>query len=438
MNDKTDIEENKKNKLYTIIKILIIIFSIIIIGLIVGIIILSVQKKANDKEEKNSQDKKDIKLPEEVQLSDQLAGKAGYLEPWYDLYGNKTINISYAQNDLIPNSFKEGGENYKDEIGNVNEGKDYHKNERNVYDLYIPYSSLKRKNNHNGIILMIHGGSWIEGKKEDVESFASRYAKQGYITATIGYTVLSDPYTEYNIFRILDEITACLKSIKEELNIQGFDVSKLELAIGGVSAGSHISLLYGYTYKNDIIPLKFLINVVGPISLEPQYWYKPAVNNDTLESIEDCSVIENAKQNNKLAKIFDNEFVWAYLMNLFIGKKYSEFEILGMISNGEINTNNQKYKDMLKIAENAFPIKLVSNNPIPLLCEYCGNDSLVGIAQYCHLKEIYNQLSKEIDFVYMRYSGHEVYHYDTEQGITAMKEMNYKILHFAKSHFTSD
>ena len=432
---------NKSDKKFKILIISLIFTIIIIIGLLIGIIILSVKKKEVKSEENEENEEKSkenaIPLPSQSQQS-QLYEKAGYLEPWYDLYGNKTKNISYAENNLITNSYKIGGSNYKEEIGNLNNGNDYQKNERNVYDLYIPYSSLKRKNKHNGIILMIHGGSWIEGKKEDVEAFASRYAKQGYITATIGYTVLSDEYTEYNIFRIMDEITGCIKSIKKELKSQEFDETKLELAIGGVSAGAHLALLYAYTNKDNIIQIKFLINVVGPVTLEIPYWYTPSKYNDILENIEDKNVVENAIKDGKLKRIFDNEYLWLYMMNLFLGKKYSVVELLMMMDGNRIKTNDAKYIEMFKIAKNAIPIYFIEDNPIPVLCEYGGNDSIVGVAQYCYLKEKYEQKGGVIDFIYMRYAGHELNHHNTEQGIIAMKEMNYKILDFANKYFTND
>ena len=60
-------------------------------------------------------------------------------------------------------------------------------------------------------------------------------------------------------------------NIKHKLKNLGFDENKLELAIGGVSSGAHLSLLYGYSMKNIPIPLKFLINIVGPLSLEIKY-----------------------------------------------------------------------------------------------------------------------------------------------------------------------
>ena len=52
------------------------------------------------------------------------------------------------------------GVNYNSDLGEINSGNDYEKNERNIYDLYIPYSTEFTKDKHNGIIFFIHGGSW--------------------------------------------------------------------------------------------------------------------------------------------------------------------------------------------------------------------------------------------------------------------------------------
>ena len=116
--------------------------------------------------------------------------KAGYNEEWNDLYGEKITNISYAKDNKIKNTFKVNCENYIEIIGNLNDGRDYLKNERNYYNLFIPYISLKRKDKFNGIILFIHGGAWLIGEKENVEYLCIRYAKYGYITAEMSYTLL--------------------------------------------------------------------------------------------------------------------------------------------------------------------------------------------------------------------------------------------------------
>ena len=78
--------------------------------------------------------------------------KSGSFYEWHDLYGNKISNIPYFKNDIILNSFKKNGDNYNEEIGEVNKGEDYQKNERNYYNLYIPYSALKQKDKYNNVI----------------------------------------------------------------------------------------------------------------------------------------------------------------------------------------------------------------------------------------------------------------------------------------------
>lgn len=158
----------------------------------------------------------------EKSVEDYLLEINGFKEKWYDIYGNRTINISYLENDVIPNTYKKSGSNYIEELGEVNGGKDYSKHDVNVYDLYIPYSALKRKNKHNGVILFVHGGGFENNTKEETECFATRFAKQGFITANIEYSNCLDIYKEKNVYRILDEITACIKSIKKELISQVF------------------------------------------------------------------------------------------------------------------------------------------------------------------------------------------------------------------------
>ena len=136
--------------------------------------------------------------------------KSGYTENWHDLYGDRIFDLPYFKNNIINNSFKINGDNYNKEIGDVYNGRDYTKNDRNYYNLYIPYSSLKNKNKYNRIILCIPGGGWKHGDKENIDFFTIRYAKFGYITASMNYTLLRSKYEGYSIFRIMDEITVCI------------------------------------------------------------------------------------------------------------------------------------------------------------------------------------------------------------------------------------
>jgi len=367
----------------------------------------------------------------------QIIEKAGYKENWNDLYGMKILNIPYFKDDKIINTFKKEEINYNEEIGDINNGNDYQKNERNYYDLFIPYSSLKKKDKYNGIILTIHAGGWIKGKKKDTHFLCIRYAKYGYIMATMNHTLLIKKYKEYNIFRIIDEITSCIESIKNKLKDEGFDTNKLELAIGGLSAGAHLSLLYGYSIKNSPIPIKFVINFVGPISLEPQFWYKVGKNLKPLESIEPKD-IEISLKYNKIIKVFEDETILLNFMNAFIGNKYSDNEIKEMMINNKINIDNEKYKEMLKIVKHAFPINFINSDTVPTLCQYGGKDQLVGVVQYSYLKKLSEEYGNKVELVYMKDADHSLISYDTQDGLNAMREMHYQILNFSKSYFTSE
>ena len=359
-----------------------------------------------------------------------------YIETSLLMYGDKISNISYAKNNTIINSFKEGSDNYNVEIGNVNNGSDYEKTDRNVYNLFIPYSAIKNKDNYNGIFLFINGNLWTEGNKEYLEPLAQIYEQSGYITAVMDYTLLSDNYKQNNIFRILDEVTACIESIKKELKDMGFNQTHLELAIGGYSSGAHISLLYSYLLRDTPLPIKFIINIAGPVTLDPLVWKKLKTDNDTLESIEQ-SDIEKALNESKIIDVFDDEINILNYMNSFIGKKYNDSELKEMIENKKIKVDNEKYQELLKIVKFAFPSYYAINNVIPTLCVYGGNDAIIGVAQYAHLKSNSKSIKDKIIIIYSRYADHNVVNYNTENGINAMREMHYQILTFAKLYFSS-
>jgi LPS O-antigen subunit length determinant protein (WzzB/FepE family) len=101
-------------------KIILAILIAVIIALIIVLIIVIVTKKT------------------ETITIEKIVEKETETIDWR-FYGTIIPNISYANNNIIVNSFKENGPNYNSTIGNINEGNDYEKNERNKYSLYIPY-----------------------------------------------------------------------------------------------------------------------------------------------------------------------------------------------------------------------------------------------------------------------------------------------------------
>lgn len=409
-------EKNKSSK--SIIVGISIIILIVFIALVVIIIIIY---NKNNIEEDNKQE---INIfPDNIETS-------------LLMYGIKYSNITYAEDNIIINSFKINSDNYKKELGDINNGSDYNETNRNNYTLFIPYLSTKNKDKYKSIILFIHGELWIKGNKEFIEPLADIYAQNGYITAVMDYTFLSDDYKEYNfsIFRILDEINSCVKAIKYKLKDEGFDENKLEIALGGYSAGAYLALLYSYSMNNTPLPIKFIINISGPVTVEPKFWKK---TNETLENIE-LDDIKNAINENKIIDIVDDEYFLLNIMNIFLGKKYNKEELKRMLNNKKIKEDDEKYKELLNIVKYAFPVEYIknNNNTIPILCIYGGNDSIIGVKHYAYLKSVLIK-TNEIYLIYSRYSDHIVINYKTENDINAMREMHFQILNFSKLYFNS-
>ena len=198
-------------------------------------------------------------------------------------------DLSYVNEDgKITNTYKVGGAN--ENQFHVNGDQDYEGDpDENNYDLYVPNTA--KKDDKHLVMLFIHGGAWVGGLKTDMNQYAHEFANQGYITATIKYTLLNKnsllqegtDNPELSIFRDLDEIDACIASIKANLGKLGFDTSKTQLAIGGGSSGAHLTMLYAYSRgQRSPLPIKFLLNAVGPVDITPQTWMKFTANEDVI------------------------------------------------------------------------------------------------------------------------------------------------------------
>ena len=135
-------------------------------------------------------------------------------------------------------------------------------------------------------MLYIHGGGWISGEKNNVKDLCQRYEKYDFISASMTYTISNGTYNNTNMFRLIDEITYAIKAIKVFLKEKGFDENKFELVLGGGSAGAHLSMLYSYMIKNPPIPIKFVYDNVGPVTIDPKYFFYNKIYNDSLENIE--------------------------------------------------------------------------------------------------------------------------------------------------------
>ena len=246
----------------------------------------------------------------DIENMNKFLDNGGRIESWHFLYGYKLENLSYVKNGIINNTYKLGGINYNEEIGNVYNRKDYAGNENNKYDLFIPIKAINKKNDYNGLIIFLHGGGRF---KEDMQYFCSRYAKAGYITATMHYNEVKNNDNITSLFSMLDEIRACVTDIKQKFKDEyGFDETKLEMAIGRHSLGGHLSMLYVYSTKNNSpIPVKFILNQAGTLDNRTYYDYSLAQGKEPLTDIEPESIKEGVN-NGTLVPIFNDQnfLIW--------------------------------------------------------------------------------------------------------------------------------
>jgi len=189
--------------------------------------------------------------------------------------------------------------------------------------------------------------------------------------------------------------------------------------------------------KNSPIPIKFIINYSGPVTLEPEYFIKVKNQNEPLESIE-ISDIENAKKADKIERLFTSDKRILYFMNFFTGNKTSEEDLIKILENGRINKNNDIYKEMFNFVENGFPVKYVNKESPPVLCVFGGKDEAIGIGHYSYLKSKYLESNNnKIDLIYSKYSLHNIFLIDGKPDIDLMNKIALKIKEYSKLYFTS-
>ena len=382
INDQNDLDEigetlpneqPKNNKSKIAIIILSSIIAILVIGMGVYFCLTYIKKDSNDNNNDNNNNDN----------NNNDNNKNNQFRIYYNIsYFNKTT-------EKIENSFRTGGDH--PEFGNINEGKDYSHSDSNDYSMIIPQSAYDNKEGYNKIFLWIHGGLWIALNKDTMLNYCKLMAGYGYISATIGYTLLTNNSTDHkSMYRIVDEITACQKSILQFLEKENIKTNNIQIVLGGMSAGGHLSLLYGYFMNEPIIPIIFIVNIVGPVTIDPTLYKENRIFNDTLENLEPATV-DNAIEFDRLKQInayIVNHANLTKVMNYMIGYKYNETVMNEIIKNEVVDTNNDKYKTLLEEANAIMsPLNFIKNDSVPTINYYSGNDDAAGEVHYSLLKK---------------------------------------------------
>ena len=134
-------------------------------------------------------------------------------------------------------------------------------------DIYYPENSSQK---YPGIIL-VHGGGWISGSKENERFLAQELASKGYVAMAINYSLSDDAKYPTAVEDIEDALKFLKKHRKE------FSLNKNKIAIGGNSAGAQLATLVGVKNKvQAIVNIDGIVSFIHPESEEgtyASYWF---------------------------------------------------------------------------------------------------------------------------------------------------------------------
>lgn len=366
-------------------------------------------------------------------------------------------NIDYSNNKKITNTFKNklsvkvnndedytslsNNCEYKDEF--LENDNDLNLDEFNYYDLSIPNNITKEniKDKYN-IVLFIHPGGWISGSKDDLnydgisitsllsgnytvptslsmfENTIKSTIRNRYITISMNYTLMVQKtgHKELSVYRMLDEVDACLNhAINKLINI-GFNKDNLSLILAGGSSGSYLALLYSYLKgKEAIIKPSVIINIVGPVCLNYLAW-REFISQDKKDNggsilPDDVNINETqplSLENTSFTYITKfTQFQTMKFLNGLAGSIYSDEE-LNLLKNEDETVKDDEKSNLLlnEIETSLSPTSYIDSSSTATFSFYGGRDQIIGINQYATLKPILdkynvkNQLHFEKEFTH--------------------------------------
>jgi acetyl esterase/lipase len=149
---------------------------------------------------------------------------------------------------------------------NVSYGAD----QRNIMDVYLP---ANRSTAATPVMILIHGGGWVEGSKNDLDGYLEVLKRNGpeYAVFNINYRLAGNGQ---NLFPAQElDVKKCIEFIyskRSEYNISD------KFVLLGASAGGHLALLYAYKYTTPV-KVKAVVSFFGPTDLTAFYNNPPNI-----------------------------------------------------------------------------------------------------------------------------------------------------------------
>ena len=108
-------------------------------------------------------------------------------------------------------------------------------------------------------ILVVHGGGWTAGRREQMNSISRKLARRGYVAFNISYR-----FAPEHIYPAqLDDMTAAVKFMR--LNAKDYNIDPKKIGAFGYSAGAHLVALLATTQSDENSDSRLQAVVAGGI-----------------------------------------------------------------------------------------------------------------------------------------------------------------------------
>lgn len=122
------------------------------------------------------------------------------------------------------------------------------------------------------LVVIIHGGAWIQGSKKEMDPLAVILAQNGFSSANINYRLA--PKNKWP--SMLDDCQAAVRFFR--LNAKKYNIDPVRIGAMGASAGGHLSLLLGMSddlkkepYIGNSSRVQVVVNLFGPTDLSADF-----------------------------------------------------------------------------------------------------------------------------------------------------------------------
>ena len=124
-------------------------------------------------------------------------------------------------------------------------------------DIFVPHKG-KPKEGYPAVVL-IHGGGWTNGSKEQMTPIAERLVRSGFSVMNISYRFAP----KYHWPAQLEDCQMALKWFRGQSDRFAIDTNKV--ASFGYSAGAHLALMMAYTGIDSDQRIQAVVDGAGPV-----------------------------------------------------------------------------------------------------------------------------------------------------------------------------